>query len=62
MAKEIRVPFEEIKDNELIRTILEKRFKERGMDLHLHDVVKMEDDPDNKERVLQVKNTKYFIP
>jgi len=60
MATEIRIPFEEIKDPTLIRRILEKRLAARGLDLHRHEVVKMEDDHDRQERVIQVKATQYF--
>jgi len=40
---------------------MEKEFEQRGLDIHLHDVVSLEDDYRTKERILKVKNTKYFF-
>ena len=39
---------------------MDKLFKERGLDLSRHEVVKLEDDPDSKERVLTIRLKTYF--
>lgn len=58
---EIRVPYEEIQDKQLIRRILERKFKERGLDMHRHEVTELIDDDARKERILKVKATQYHI-
>ena len=40
---------------------MEERFKDEGLDLHVHEVEKMHDDFKRGERVLQVKNRKYVF-
>jgi hypothetical protein len=39
---------------------MDKLFKERGLDLSRHEVVKLEDDPDRRERVLTIRVKTYF--
>ena len=57
--KEFRIPFEVIQDSQTITQVMEREFAERGLDLHLHDVVSLEDDPRTKERVLKVRKRVY---
>lgn len=59
MAKTIRIPFDDISNNFTIREAMEKHFKAHGVDLHVNEVIKFEDDPKRRERVIVVKNTKY---
>jgi len=40
---------------------MDRLFKERGLDMSRHEVVKLEDDPDRKERVITVRLKTYFI-
>ena len=35
-------------------------FKQRGLDMSRHEVVKLEDDPDRRERVLTIRLKTYF--
>ena len=60
MAKEIRIKHSEIKDSQTITPVMEGKFKEQGMDIHRHEVEKLEDDHKSGERVLKIKNTQYF--
>jgi hypothetical protein len=60
MATEIRVKHDEIRDNQTIRVVLENHFKARGLDLHINEVEEFEDDFKRGERVMKVKNTRYF--
>ncbi len=39
----------------------EERFKAEGLDLHVHEVERFDDDDEREERVLEVKTTKYFF-
>ena len=61
MSREIRIPHDAIKNSQTLTPEMERIFKEQGLDLHRHEVEKLEDDFGTKERVLRVKNTKYFI-
>jgi len=61
MSKEIRIPHEAIQNSQTITPEMERRFKEVGLDLHLHDVEGLEDDFQKKQRVLKIKNTRYHF-
>ena len=61
MAREVRIPHELIQTPESITRHMEERFKDEGLDLHVHEVEKFDDCPKKKERILRVKNTKYFF-
>jgi len=61
MSREIRIPHEAIANSQTLTPEMERIFKEQGLDLHRHEVEKLEDDFGTKERVLRVKNTKYFV-
>lgn len=61
MAKEFRIPFSTIQDPQTLTAVIEAEFKARGLNLHVHEVEALVDDYKTKERVLRVKNTKYFI-
>jgi hypothetical protein len=40
---------------------MDRIFKERGLDMSRHEVVKLEDDPDRQERVLTIRQKTYVI-
>jgi hypothetical protein len=61
MAREIRIPHSKIKDPKKITREFEERFKAEGLNLHVHEVEKMDDDFKRGERILKVKTTKYFF-
>ena len=61
MSKEIRIPYKKILNPQTITSEMEAEFDARGLNLHVHEVEKMEDDDERGERVLQVKNTKYHF-
>ena len=61
MAKEVRVPFSKLRDPQTITSEMEAEFDARGLDMHRHEVESLEDDHKKGERVLKVKNTKYFV-
>ncbi len=60
MPKEVRLKHDELGDSQTITGIMERKFKEMGLDLHRHEVVDLVDDFGNKERVLKIKTTRYF--
>jgi len=61
MAREIRIPHHLIDTVDTITPYMEQRFKDEGLDLHVHEVEQMDDDFKRKERILKVKNTRYFF-
>lgn len=61
MAREIRIPHHLIDKVDTITPYMEQRFKDEGLDLHVHEVEQMDDDFTRKERILKVKNTRYFF-
>lgn len=61
MAREIRIPHKDIEDPDKITKVNARKFKENGLDIHKNEVVSLEDDHEKKERVIKVKNTKYFF-
>ena len=61
MSKELIIPHSEIKDNQTITGVMERKFKEQGLDLHVNEVEDMQDDHKKGMRRLRVKNTKYFF-
>ena len=61
MSKEVRIPHSKIQNTQTITRVMEQEFKDRDLDLHVHEVEHMEDDYKRGERVLKVKNTKYHF-
>jgi len=62
MPKEIRIPFSEISDPQKITQRNIKEFKKHGLSIHRHEVEKIEDDHGRQERVMRIKQTKYYGP
>lgn len=58
---EIRIPWDEIKNSQTITPIMTRIFRERGLNLSRHEVVKLEDDPDRRERVLTLRLKTYHV-
>lgn len=59
---EIRIKHSDIQDPQTITPRMEREFAERGLNLHRHDVVELVDDFTTGERILKIRNTKYFTP
>ena len=60
MPREIRIPYSEIRDPQKITQVNIRKFKEHGLDVHRHEVEKLEDDHGRQERILKIKNVKIF--
>lgn len=58
---EIRIPYHKISNSQSITPVMDRLFKERGLDLSRHEVVKLEDDPDKQERVLTIRPKTYIL-
>lgn len=57
---EIRIPYSEIDNSTTITGKMDRIFRERGLDMSRHEVVKLEDDPSRRVRVLTIKPKTYF--
>ena len=62
-VKEIRLPFEAIKNSQTITDVQEKAFKEAGLDMHRDELTGEEliDDHDKKVRILRVRERRTFV-
>ena len=58
---EIRIPWAKLDNSQTITPVMDRLFKERGLDMSRHEVVKLEDDPDRQERVLTIRQKTYVI-
>ena len=61
MSREIRIPHNRIKTGHDCTVATEQAFQGQDLNLHVHEVERMEDDETRGERVLTVKTTKYFF-
>ena len=61
MAREVHIPHELIQTPESITRHMEERFKDEGLNLHVHEVERFDDDEKRKERILRIRNTRYFF-
>lgn len=61
MGKEILIPHKDLEDPQTITARNIRMFKEHGLDIHRHEVEKLEDDFKKKVRRYTIKNTKYFL-
>ena len=61
MSKEIRIPFNEINNSQTITENMDKRFKANDVDLHKNEVTDLQDDFKKQERILKIKNYKFFF-
>ena len=62
MAREFRIDHDKISDPQTITQVNIAEFKKQDLDIHRHEVEKLEDDHGKRQRVFRVKNTKYFGP
>lgn len=58
---EIRIPHERISDSRKITRVNREEMAQRGLDIHRHEVVRLEDDHGRRERVLKVRKLGVFI-
>lgn len=58
---EIVIPFSKLDNSQTITGVMDRIFKEKGLDMSRHEVVKLENDYDKKVRVLTIRPKTYFI-
>jgi hypothetical protein len=59
--KEIRIPHSEIDSSDKITDATIRHFEKHGLDIHKHEVVKLTDDFNRKERILEIHNRQFFV-
>ena len=59
MARTIKLNHNEIQDPQKITQVTKEAFKNEGLNIHVNEVEKINDDYKRGTRILQVKNTKY---
>ena len=60
MPKEFRVSHGRINDPNKITQVMKEEYAKRGLRTNVNIATKIEDDSSTRERVVTVKNTKYF--
>lgn len=58
--KEFRIPHDDTDTPQTYTQKVEAWFRAHGLDLHRHEVCELVDDFRKKQRVVKVKNTRYF--
>ena len=61
MSKEIRLKHEAISDSQTITQVTTEAFEKEGLNIHVNEVENLEDDFNKGERILKIKNTKFFV-
>lgn len=61
MSREIQINHSEIKNPQEITKVVARKFKEQGLNHHVHEVIKLADDFSKGVRHLKIRNTKYFF-
>jgi len=61
-VKELRIKHDEISNPQTITQRNIKEFEKHGLDIHQHEVKEIVDDHERGERIIKVKNTKYYGP
>jgi hypothetical protein len=62
MSKEIILDHKDISNSQTITPVVDKKFKEQGLDIHHHEVEDIDDDFSKGKRRLRIKNTIYSVP
>ena len=58
---EIVIPFSKLDNSQTITGVMDRIFKEKGLDMSRHEVVKLENDYDKQVRVLTIRPKTYII-
>ena len=61
MPKDIIIKHSEIEDSQTITQVNEQKFKEAGLDMHLHEVDELTDDHKKGIRRLKVRTPKKYF-
>ena len=61
MAKELKIAHDKIRDPQTITQVQEQVFAEHSLDMHKHEVDRLEDDHTKGVRILTVKTPRSFF-
>lgn len=62
MSKEIRVPHHKLSNAQTVGKQMDLAFEQHGLRKSVNIAEKVEDDPVKKQRIVKIKNTRYFGP
>ena len=60
--KEIRIDHDRLNDPNTVSQEMDRAYAEHGLRKSVNIAEKLEDDPVLKQRIVKIKNTKYFGP
>lgn len=61
MAKELRIRHSELRNPSNCSTKIEEAFQRAGLNVHRHEIDRMDDDFDRDERIIQVRTPKTMV-
>ena len=61
MTKDIVLDHKDISDAQTMTSVVEKAFKNEGLDVHKHEVENIDDDFSTGQRRLRIKATQSFL-
>lgn len=61
MPKEIIIPHSELSNSQTITQVMDAKFKEHDVNIHMNDVIDLQDDFKKGVRKIEVKNSKLFF-
>lgn len=60
MAKEFRIGHDKLRNSQTVTQVMADEFKKRGLNTKVNIALDVIDDPAKRQRIVKVKNTKYF--
>jgi hypothetical protein len=60
MAREFRIDHDKLSDSQQVTKVMADEFKKQGLDTKKNIALDIIDDPTKRQRVVKVKNTRYF--
>lgn len=60
MPKEIRIDHDKLSDPHTVTQVMDKAYKENGLNKSVNIPLDVIDDPTTRQRIVKIKNTKYF--
>jgi len=60
VAKEFRIGHDKLRNSQTVTQVMADEFKKRGLNTKVNIALDVIDDPAKRQRIVKVKNTKYF--
>lgn len=62
MSREFRIDHDKLNDPNKVTKAMDEEFKKQGLNKSVNIALDVIDDPVKRQRIVKVKNTKYFGP